>query len=81
MNTTDIVDVRRRLPTLAVGDVLALCDAGAYSISRASRYAGLSPAVHLLQTDGSLRMVRRAETFADLTSHTVRDDVGGRAGE
>lgn len=81
LNTTDIVDVRRRLPTLAVGDVLVLCDAGAYSISRASRYAGLSPAVHLLQTDGSLRMIRRAETLADLTSHTVRDEDGEGVGD
>ena len=56
-------------------------DAGAYSISRASRYAGLSPAVHLLKNDGSLRMIRPAETFADLTSHTVRDEDGEGAGD
>jgi diaminopimelate decarboxylase len=44
LNTTDIIDVRRRLPPLGAGDVVALCDAGAYSISRASRYACLLPA-------------------------------------
>ena len=57
------------------------CDAGTYSISWASRYAGLSPAVHFLKNDGSLRMIRRAETFADLTSHTVRDEDGEGAGD
>ena len=74
LNTTDIIDAHRRLPALDEGEVLVLCDAGAYSISRATRYAGLSPAVYLLQDDGSLRMIRRAETLADLTSASVMDN-------
>jgi diaminopimelate decarboxylase len=66
LNTLDLVDFHRRLPTPAAGDLLAFFDAGAYSISRATRYAGLSPAVHLLASDGSLSCIRRAETGADL---------------
>ncbi len=74
LNTTDIIDVHRRLPALGEGEVLALCDAGAYSISRVSRYAGPSPPVYLLHDDGSLRMIRCAETLADLTSASVMDN-------
>jgi len=60
LNTLDVLDLRRRLPRLEPGDLLAFCDAGAYSISRASPYAGLPPAVYLLQEDGETRQVRRA---------------------
>ncbi len=66
LNTLDVLDLHRRLPPLAPGDGLAFCDAGAYSISRASSYAGLSPAVHLLEADGTIRLVRRAEGMEDL---------------
>jgi diaminopimelate decarboxylase len=60
LNTLDVLDLRRRLPPLKAGDVLAFCDAGAYSISRAASYAGLPPAVYMLQEDGHARQVRRA---------------------
>ncbi len=66
LNTTDVLDLHRRLPGISAGDALVFCDAGAYSISRASRYAGLSPAVLLLRTDGTVRLIRRPETSADL---------------
>jgi diaminopimelate decarboxylase len=56
LNTLDVLDLRRRLPRLEVGDLLAFCDAGAYSISRASSYAGVPPAVHVLQADGAVRL-------------------------
>lgn len=68
MNSTDVIDLWRRLPVLGRGDLLAFCDAGAYSISRSSRYAGLSPAVYLAAEDGSLKKVRRAEGLSDLAS-------------
>ena len=60
LNTLDVLDLRRRLPRLAIGDLLAFCDAGAYSISRASSYAGLAPAVWMLGEDGEFRQVREA---------------------
>lgn len=60
LNTLDVLDLHRRLPPLEPGDGLAFCDAGAYSISRASSYAGLLPAVHLLEADGTVRQVREA---------------------
>ena len=66
LNTLDVLDLHRRLPLLSPGDGLALCDAGAYSISRASSYAGLSPAVYFLQADGTVRLARRAGGVEDL---------------
>lgn len=64
LNTLDVLDVRRRLPPLAPGDGLAFCDAGAYSISRASPYAGLPPAVYMLRPDGTVRLARPAGSGA-----------------
>lgn len=66
LNTLDVLDLRRRLPRLEPGHALAFCDAGAYSISRASNYAGPPPAVYLLQEDGEARRVRRAGSVDDL---------------
>jgi diaminopimelate decarboxylase len=66
LNTLDLLDLHRRLPRLAPGDGLAFCDAGAYSISRASSYAGLWPAVYMLQADGKVRLIRRAGGVEDL---------------
>lgn len=78
LNTMDVLDLRRRLPRLEVGDVLCFADAGAYTISRASRYAGLSPAVYLLQLDGTMRLIRRREEFSDLTGPmTIPEDREG----
>ena len=66
LNTGDVIDLRRRLPVSGAGDLLVFCDAGAYSISRSSRYAGLCPAVFLLQEDRAFRMIRRREETRDL---------------
>lgn len=79
LNTMDVIDMWRRLPQVAVGDALALCGAGAYSISRASRYASLSPAVLWLGRDGILRTVRRSEHVGDLLGPTVapREEIRG----
>ncbi|OGV74778.1 MAG: hypothetical protein A3K19_11000 [Lentisphaerae bacterium RIFOXYB12_FULL_65_16] len=78
LNTTDVMDLARRLPPLQPGDLLALCDAGAYSLARACRYAGLTPAAYLLDERGVLQSIRRAECRADLTAVAApREDAHG----
>ncbi len=67
LNTLDVLDLHRRLPPLRPGDALAFCDAGAYSISRASAYAGLPPAVYVLREDATVRLARRAGGLQDLS--------------
>jgi len=79
LNTMDVLDCWRRLPRVEVGDVLVFCDAGAYSISRASRYAGLSPAVVLLERDGTARRIRRPEGSRDLLAPMEREGIAGRS--
>ncbi|MBT5876849.1 MAG: hypothetical protein HOH43_25735 [Candidatus Latescibacteria bacterium] len=66
LNTRDIIDLRRRLPEVREGDVLAIGDAGAYTIARSSRYAGLAPAVHMITTANEIKEIRRPETVEDL---------------
>jgi diaminopimelate decarboxylase len=66
LNTLDVLDLFRRLPSHEPGESLLFCDAGAYSISRATRYAGLAPPVLMLDLAGELRTLRRAESVGDL---------------
>jgi len=55
------------LPEVAAGDVLAVADCGAYCLAMASNYnASLKVAVVLVK-DGKARLIRRRETFEDLT--------------
>jgi diaminopimelate decarboxylase len=71
LNTMDVLSVFRRLPLLHERDLLVLADAGAYSISRASRYADLPPSINVLGIDGSLKFVRNAEIYGDLSAAMV----------
>ncbi|HUF17603.1 MAG TPA: hypothetical protein VMS12_06125 [Thermoanaerobaculia bacterium] len=71
LNTLDVIDWRRRLPSLERGDLLVFSDAGAYSLSRAARYAGLCPPAYLIKSEREVRLIRRAETLSDLTGPMV----------
>jgi diaminopimelate decarboxylase len=72
LNTLDVVDMRRRLPDVREGDVLAIGDAGAYTLSRGTRYAGLTPAVVLARSDGTTETIRRADDYDDFVATMVR---------
>ena len=55
------------LPTPAPGDIIALPGSGAYCLAMSSNYnASLRPAVVMVR-EGEIRLIRRRETFADLT--------------
>jgi len=55
------------LPEPVAGDILAVAGCGAYSIPQASNYnASLKPAIVLVK-EGKARLIRRRETFDDLT--------------
>lgn len=66
LNSADVLAIGRRLPRLEVGDLLVVQDAGAYSISRASRFANLNPPVYLIDRRKELRLIRRGETVDDV---------------
>ncbi|GHT46323.1 diaminopimelate decarboxylase [Planctomycetales bacterium] len=58
--------VDRELPVIEIGDLLAIHDAGAHGYSMGFQYNGkLRCAELLLQEDGNVRLVRRAETLDD----------------
>ncbi len=54
LNTLDVVDTRRVLPPLHVGDLVAIGDAGAYTLSRGTSYAGALPPLVLVRRDGTM---------------------------
>lgn len=59
--------VNRRLPEIAVGDLLAIHDTGAHGSAMGFNYNGkLRCQELLLRRDGSVQLIRRAETMADL---------------
>jgi len=58
--------VNRDLPELNIGDLLAIHDAGAHGYAMGFQYNGkLRCAELLLQEDGNVRLIRRAETLDD----------------
>jgi diaminopimelate decarboxylase len=63
----DILVKDIHLPRLEQGDIIAIPASGAYSLPMASNYnAFLRPAV-VMVADGRSRLVRRRETYEDLT--------------
>ncbi|MCR4804156.1 MAG: diaminopimelate decarboxylase [Clostridia bacterium] len=64
--SNDRFAIDRLLPPIEVGDYIAIHDAGAHGHSMGSNYNGkLRHAELLLKTDGSVQLIRRAETLAD----------------
>ena len=58
--------IQRLLPVLSVGDYVVICDAGAHGHAMGFQYNGkLRSAELLLEEDGTVREIRRAETLAD----------------
>ena len=58
--------VNRELPRVDIGDVVVIHDAGAHGHAMGFNYNGkLRSAELLLQEDGSVKMIRRAETIED----------------
>jgi diaminopimelate decarboxylase len=67
----DILMHDAELPPLEAGDVLAMPAAGAYALAMASNYnLSLRPAVVLVK-DGEAKVMRRRETYEDLTRADV----------
>ncbi len=58
--------IQRLLPVLDIGDYVVICDAGAHGHAMGFQYNGkLRSAELLLEEDGSVRQIRRAETLDD----------------
>jgi len=64
----DFLAKGRNLPTLTRGDLLATFSAGAYGMAMASNYNSRLRAAEVLVTGRTHRLIRRRESFKDITS-------------
>jgi diaminopimelate decarboxylase len=64
--SSDVVGRDRRLPRLEVGDLVAICDAGAYGSAMASNYNRRPLPAEVLVDDGQWRVIRRRQTLEDM---------------
>ena len=66
----DLIAKDRMLPEAKTGDLVAILDTGAYGYSMASPYNSRPrPAEVMIMKDGSVKLIRRAETIEDLLSY------------
>ena len=63
----DYIAKERLLPIMTEGDVFGVLDAGAYGYSMSSQYNHRQrPAEVLIREDGTLKLIRRRDTFEDM---------------
>lgn len=68
--------IQRVMPVLAPGDLVVICDAGAHGFAMGFQYNGkLRSAELLLETDGKVREIRRAETLDDYFATQIFDGL------
>ncbi len=64
--SSDVVGRDRALPPLAVGDLVAIRDAGAYGSAMASNYNRRPQPAEVLVENGAWRIIRRRQTVDDM---------------
>jgi diaminopimelate decarboxylase len=64
--SSDVIGRDRLLPTLKVGDLLAIRDAGAYGSAMASTYNRRPLPLEVMVEDGTWRVIRRRQNVDDL---------------
>lgn len=75
---SDKFAIDRMLPKIDLGDLLVIHDAGAHGFAMGYQYNGrLRSAELLLREDGSVKLLRRAETPEDYFATMVFDDQEG----
>jgi diaminopimelate decarboxylase len=77
--SADWIYRNKKMPELAPGDVLAICDAGAYFTVQESNFGFPRPAI-LAVRDGAVRVLRRRETFDDMVARDVGWENGNGRG-
>ena len=64
-------EIKRNLPSPKLGERIAFLDAGAYGFSMSSQYNLRPRPAEVLVNNGQSRLIRRAESFEDLTQSIV----------
>jgi diaminopimelate decarboxylase len=66
----DYIAKQRELPALHEGDIIGVLDAGAYGYSMSCQYNHRArPAEVLIQTDKSVKLIRRRDTYEDIIAN------------
>jgi diaminopimelate decarboxylase len=66
----DLVTLRRDLPVLEAGDLIAVMDTGAYFTSLGNNFAGPRPAIVIIE-NGVATLARRREAFEDMVARDL----------
>lgn len=69
--TGDILGRDRRLPVMQEGDLVAICDTGAYGFAMSSTYNSRPRPAEVLVHNGTAHIVRQRETIAQLLADQV----------
>ena len=67
----DFVAVKAWLPKVGEGDILAVLDCGAYSLSSSTQFLYPRPAAVMVGSGGGVRLIRVRETFEDVVGKDV----------
>jgi len=65
-DSNDLVSIKKRLPKVREGDLLAVLDSGAYTLSKATQFLYPRPHVVLLNARGGVKEIRENETYEDI---------------
>ncbi len=77
--TQDVLYFQREVPLAREGQPIAILDTGAYSIARANQFTRPRIAAYGIDDDGTIRLVRRAETVEDVLAPQVWDEPAPEA--
>lgn len=67
----DVLVGEAELPPVAAGDLICLAATGAYGVSMASNYNGVTRPAVVFVHDGDARVVTRRETYADIVARDL----------
>lgn len=77
----DFLALDRSLPPVQRGDLLAVFTTGAYGMTMASRYNSMPLPAEVMVDGSGATLVRRRETYDDLTAHEMEPmELGGAGG-
>ncbi len=62
----DFVAIKQRLPRIKIGDILAISNSGAYTLSNSTQFLSPRPSAVLVRQDGKAIEIREKETYDDV---------------
>ncbi len=72
---TDTFGYNRKIAEIKEGDVLAICNAGAYCFSMSSNYNSRFRPAEVMVLNGEDYLIRKRETFEDLLANQIEIDL------